>query len=119
MIRWCVDLVPLVFLNMVFAISSWETGFQKDLELWWMDLGSADGAKAYVAMGKLAAASAAAVGWLQLPVPLNALLMEVKVLFILEPIVVTAVMHTTMIKANMIAYSTAAGPSSHFKNSQI
>jgi hypothetical protein len=37
---------------------------------------------------------------------------EVKVEFALPPSVVMAAMHTTMISANMTAYSTAVGPSS-------
>ena len=36
----------------------------------------------------------------------------VKVLFALEPKAVIAVMHTTIIRASMTAYSTAVGPSS-------
>src|SRR5438094_3966718 len=38
------------------------------------------------------------------------------VLLALEPRVVMAAMHTTMIRANITAYSTAVGPSSFFKN---
>jgi hypothetical protein len=41
--------------------------------------------------------------------------MFVKVLLALVPITVIAVMHTTMISANMTAYSTAVGPSSRFR----
>src|SRR2546421_189438 len=37
---------------------------------------------------------------------------EEKVLLAVEPRVVMAVMHTTMIRANITAYSTAVGPSS-------
>src|SRR5271167_1366187 len=40
---------------------------------------------------------------------------EVKVLLALVPSVVTAVMHTTMIRASMTAYSTAVGPLSSFR----
>src|SRR5947209_15593107 len=39
----------------------------------------------------------------------------VKVLLALEPRAVMAVMHTTMIRASMTAYSTAVGPSSLFR----
>ena len=41
---------------------------------------------------------------------------EVKVLLALEPSVVMAAMHTTMMRANITAYSTAVGPSSLFRN---
>src|SRR5687767_13120410 len=37
------------------------------------------------------------------------------VLLALEPRVVTAAMHTTMIRASITAYSTAVGPSSRFR----
>src|SRR6516162_4341599 len=40
-----------------------------------------------------------------------------KVPWALEPRVLMAAMHTTMIRANMTAYSTAVGPSSRFKKS--
>jgi hypothetical protein len=40
----------------------------------------------------------------------------VKVVFAFVPIEFTAVKQTTMIKANITAYSTAVGPSSDFKN---
>src|SRR6266403_1156308 len=40
---------------------------------------------------------------------------EVKVLLALEPRAVMAVMHTTIIRASMTAYSTAVGPSSRFR----
>ncbi len=39
-----------------------------------------------------------------------------KVLLALEPRVVMAAMHTTTIRANITAYSTAVGPSSAFRN---
>src|SRR5947209_1852559 len=39
-----------------------------------------------------------------------------KVLLALEPRVVMAAMHTTMIRASITAYSTAVGPSSRFRN---
>jgi len=42
-----------------------------------------------------------------------------KVLLALEPRVVMAAMHTTMIRASMTAYSTAVGPSSFFRNDTI
>jgi hypothetical protein len=42
------------------------------------------------------------------------LLTLVKVLLALVPKAVMAVMHTTMIRASMTAYSTAVGPSSRF-----
>ena len=38
------------------------------------------------------------------------------VLLALEPSVVTAAMHTTMMRASITAYSTAVGPSSCFRN---
>jgi len=41
----------------------------------------------------------------------------VNVLFALLPKAVTDAMQTTMIKANITAYSTAVGPSSRFKKS--
>src|SRR5262245_45325182 len=39
-----------------------------------------------------------------------------KVLLALEPSVVMAAMHTTIIRASITAYSTAVGPSSAFRN---
>ncbi len=41
---------------------------------------------------------------------------KLKVLLALEPRVVMAAMHTTMIRANITAYSTAVGPSSALMN---
>ncbi len=41
---------------------------------------------------------------------------KLKVLFAFEPSEVMAAMHTTTIKANITAYSTAVGPSSAFRN---
>jgi hypothetical protein len=43
----------------------------------------------------------------------------VKVVLAFEPSVVIAPMQTTMIRANITAYSTAVGPSSPFKKSTI
>ncbi len=54
----------------------------------------------------------------ELVVPMLELTDE-KVLFVLVPRVVIAAMQTTMIRANMTAYSTAVGPSSFFKNETI
>ena len=39
-----------------------------------------------------------------------------KVLLALEPSVVMAAMHTTIMSASITAYSTAVGPSSRFRN---
>jgi hypothetical protein len=55
--------------------------------------------------------------WTQLEAVPAAVETLVNVLFALLPKAVTDAMHTTMIKANMTAYSTAVGPSSRFKNS--
>ena len=44
-----------------------------------------------------------------------ALLTDVKVALVLVPKAVMAIRHTTMISANMTAYSTAVGPSSWAK----
>jgi hypothetical protein len=41
------------------------------------------------------------------------------VLLALEPKELIAAMHTTIIRANMTAYSTAVGPSSFFRNATI
>ena len=41
---------------------------------------------------------------------------KLKVLLALEPRVVMAAMHTTTMRANITAYSTAVGPSSAFMN---
>jgi hypothetical protein len=49
-------------------------------------------------------------------VPPTELPTEVNVLLALLPRVVMAAMHTTMMSANMTAYSTAVGPSSFFRN---
>jgi hypothetical protein len=51
----------------------------------------------------------------QLDVVLTALPTYVKVLLALEPRALIAVMHTTIIRANMTAYSTAVGPSSFLR----
>src|SRR5436309_3408461 len=52
----------------------------------------------------------------QLPVPPMVVPTLVNVLLALLPSVVTAPMHTTMIRASMTAYSTAVGPSSSRRN---
>src|SRR5262249_26107879 len=52
----------------------------------------------------------------QLAVGCSLLATKEKVLLALEPRVVMAAMHTTMIRANMTAYSTAVGPSSFLRN---
>lgn len=49
--------------------------------------------------------------------PLTAI--DEKVLLALEPTVVIAAMQTTIINANMTAYSTAVGPSSRWRNLAI
>src|SRR5207245_191937 len=51
----------------------------------------------------------------QLEVPAMVLLTLEKVLLALLPRAVMATMHTTMMRANMTAYSTAVGPSSRFR----
>jgi len=48
-------------------------------------------------------------------VPPTVSLTELNVLLALLPKAVMAVMHTTMINANMTAYSTAVGPSSFWR----
>src|SRR5262249_42888620 len=56
------------------------------------------------------------LGPAQLAVGATALAVTENVLLALLPSVVTAAMHTTMIRASMTAYSTAVGPSSRFRN---
>src|SRR6516225_4993417 len=57
------------------------------------------------------------IAQLQLELTLMALPTDVKVLLAFPPNVVMAPMHTTIISANITAYSTAVGPSSRFKKS--
>src|SRR5438067_4470082 len=65
MVRWCAEWASLAVLAVVFGMAPRQTASQKDLELWWADLGNTtDGAKAYRAMGQLAGAPAKAVPFL-------------------------------------------------------
>jgi hypothetical protein len=64
MTQWSAKWVSFAFLSVVFGIASGETGSREDLKLWWADLGSTDGVKAYRAIGQLVGDSAKAVPFL-------------------------------------------------------